>query len=478
MLYSFEYFIIWYAENTLLKKLQHKIPFFKIFILFLLCFPSRLVVAEVGVNSSSNYSVHYKVKVSKKEPLLPDVELQLLGADEVIDMTSLLDEGRYRHFRGDGNIKQIGSDVIWTPNALNAMLSYKVIILHERKPGVYDSYGKRNWVITRTGDLFPRKRFNFRKDAKSYTTVEFELPKGWDVYTEMPKIRDFTFVAKPQADKRYDWPTGWLIYGEVESKVAKFEDVKVRIAYPKAFVTPTQSKSVKRQRARQKYLEWFHKKTDQMVEIYEKVIPLMKKFMPQYAEQFLVIIGKDPMWQGGLSGERSLYINRGTPNIASDYTSTLVHEFFHVSDGFEKDKRDGEWIKEGLAEYYALKLLQKAEFITQEQFFEGIKIFKKNGIWGVNLARSKNQKVHYKNAPVVFFVLDQMIQKETHDLQSLDDVVKLLADEEKPIGTKVFRQKAEEVFGRSLKKFFQNYVIGGRVPNLKPYLKSTSQNKK
>src|SRR3990167_57581 len=110
----------------------------------------------------------------------------------------------------------------------------------------------------------------------------------------------------------------------------------------------------------------------------------MTKFLPSYAREFLVIVGKDPMWHGGLSGENSMYIHRSVPNIARDNTSTLAHEYFHVCAGFTKDPRDAEWIVEGLAEYYSIRLLYEAGILTQEQFRAGIDTISSQAQWGLN----------------------------------------------------------------------------------------------
>lgn len=433
---------------------------------------SPIAGAQVPVNSP-NYSINYKVHVTKSEPLLPRVEIQLKGADEIVDMTSLLQEGRYLQFRGDGKITQIGSDIVWKPMGLQASLSYRVVVPHERKPGIYDSYGKKDWVITRTADLFPRKRLQFRKAGKSLTTVSFDLPPGWSAVSEMPRIGDNSFRAfeSDENEYEYDRPTGWLLYGKIESRKVAAREAKITIAYPYDFIKPSESSDDERVLRREKYLKWFEKKLDHMQEIYAKVIPLMADFLPEYAKEFLVIIGKDPMWRGGLSGENSLYLNRGVPNITKDHTSTLVHEYFHVSDGFIKDKQDAEWLVEGLAEFYSLRLLYDAKISTKKDFHEGVTMLKEAGQWGVNLTKSKKQKVLYKNAPVVLFVLDEMLREKTAGVKSLNDVMPLLSAEKRPVNTATFQAKVEKVYGESLKGFFSSYVYGGKVPDYKKYLR-------
>jgi hypothetical protein len=432
-----------------------------------LAFPAP---TRAAADESPNFSIHYKVRVSAKDPLHPRVAVVLRGADEVESVTSMLPESRYLHFNGDGQITQIGSDILWKPTGLFSTLNYEVVIPHERRKGVYDSYGKRDWVITRTSDLFPRKRILFGKPAKSYTTVGFDLPAGWDVVSSMPEESDALFRA-PVTEASYDWPTGWLIYGKVTSTVIKAEDARITLAYPEAFVRPPKRTDAARTAKRKKYLDWFNGKIRQADDIYSKVIPLMTKFLPKYAKSFLVIMGKDPMWHGGLSGENSLYIHRGVPNISEDRTSTLIHEYFHVCAGFNKDPRDAEWFIEGLAEYFSIRLLYDAGILTKEEFHAGIDMLASQGTWGYNLTRSKKRLVLYKNAPVVLYYLDESIRAKTGGKKSLKDAMAPLAELDKPVSTAMFKAELEEINGAPLDAEFSAYVTGGKKPDYKAFFK-------
>lgn len=426
--------------------------------------------AEINVSEVPNFSVNHFVKVSQKTIAMPKVKVGLRGADEVRRVTFVLERGRYRYFNGGGQIVQLGSDVIWTPERLNASLEYEVILPHERKKGVYDSFGKKDWFITRTNDLFAYKKFAFRRSAKSLTTVSFDLPSGWDVETEMLPLGQDSYRTQSFPGHRYEWPTGWVIFGRIERTIAKADDVVITIAYPKAFLENTSLVAISGNILPMSPAERFAKKMVQAREIYEKVIPLMKKFLPQYARRFLIIYGEKPMWMGGLSGENSLFINRRIANLSKDYSSTLVHEYFHVCQGFKKNKKDGEWLVEGLAEYFSLLLLKEAGITTPQQFRVGIESYKKNGQWNVNLAKSFKKAVLYENAPLIFYTLDEMIKEKTQGQKSLKNVMAALATYAEPVGTKEFRAATESVYGNSLKSFFATHVYDGKIPDFEKYL--------
>lgn len=427
-----------------------------------------LAYDEVPVSATSNYAIHYAVHIDAKNPAGARVQMEARGANEILRMHFFLDKGRYKMFRGDGDIRPIGTDILWTPRKLNAKLSYEVSLKHERKPGIYDSYGEKDWFITRTTDLFPRKRIDFKGAAKSYTTMQFHLPPGWTVISEMEKIGKNLFRATNSDKTRYQWPTGWILFGKVGVKTLKAGDVTIRLAYPEDFLSYGRPKYPKKRKRRIARVERILGEAEG---VFEKVVPLMKKFLPGYAHEFLVIFGKSPMWKGGISAEASLYVNRNTPVIASDYTSTLVHEYFHLSDGFKKDSRDGEWIVEGLAEYFSMRLLREADLISKEEFFRGVDSFRKNGIWNHSLVRGKNERVFYENAPLVLFTLDEMIREKYQGKRSLKDVMRRLDNEEDPLGTKSFREHAETVYDGTLKDFFKNHVEEGRLPPYKKYIK-------
>ena len=436
-------------------------------IFFFLSHPAQAAGDNNGIAKQPNFSVNYDVFIKRETLETPRIQMTIRGGDEIKDVTLVLEKDRYRHFRGDGTLTQLGSDIVWTPTGLVSRLEYESVLPHERRKGLYDSYGEKTWFITRTNDLFPHLIISYLKTAKSETRIRFHLPKGWQAIAAMPESTDGAYRARSAPDYRYEWPTGWLIFGDVVTEHAKARDVIITFAYPQSFVGPEKTPSTGGKSVRG---EKFRAKIKNAIEIYEKVIPLMADFMPAYARHFLVVYGKTPMWRGGLSGEDSLFINWRIRNLSHDFSSTLIHEYFHVCQGFKKDKRDGDWIVEGLAEYYSLRLLWEAGVITKEQFKTGVSLYETEGRWGINLSRSSDKRVIYNSVPLVMFVLDQMIQEKTAGKKSLKNVIGLLVERGAPVGTHLFQETLETLMGESLKKLFQSQVLGGIAPEYKPFL--------
>src|SRR3546814_11955514 len=71
----------------------------------------------------------------------------------------------------------------------------------------------------------------------------------------------------------------------------------------------------------------------------------------------------DPMWHGGLSGPRSLFVHADRPLISENGSSTLMHEMVHVVTGLRAVSGD-DWIVEGIAEYYSMVLLNRSGMLS------------------------------------------------------------------------------------------------------------------
>src|SRR3546814_3722824 len=77
----------------------------------------------------------------------------------------------------------------------------------------------------------------------------------------------------------------------------------------------------------------------------------------------LIVSAGDPMWHGGLSGPRSLFVHADRPLISENGSSTLMHEMVHVVTGLRAVSGD-DWIVEGIAEYYSMVLINRSGMLS------------------------------------------------------------------------------------------------------------------
>jgi predicted metalloprotease with PDZ domain len=163
-------------------------------------------------------------------------------------------------------------------------------------------------------------------------------------------------------------------------------------------------------------------------------------------ERLLVVSAGDPMWRGGLSGPNSLFLHADRPLLSENGSSTLVHELIHVVTRIEGEK-GADWIVEGMAEYYSLKILWRSGALSDRRYRQ---TFTKLAKWGKEADRLD---VDASRGPVtaravgIMRKLDHEIYKKTNHEKSFDDVVRLLTAARQKVTIERLRQAVGEVMG-------------------------------
>ena len=91
----------------------------------------------------------------------------------------------------------------------------------------------------------------------------------------------------------------------------------------------------------------------------------------RFPDRLLVVAADDPFWRGGLSATQSFYLHGDRPLISENGTSTVLHELMHVAMRLSGGDR-GDWLVEGIAEYYSLELMRRVGTISGERFLAAI----------------------------------------------------------------------------------------------------------
>ncbi|MEZ5504358.1 MAG: hypothetical protein R3E50_17485, partial [Halioglobus sp.] len=259
------------------------------------------------------------------------------------------------------------------------------------------------------------------KGATSSATLKLSAPKGWAIETPYGRgVGQVLDVSNPQ--RRFDRPLGWMIAGKLGVRRDTVGERIVSVASPLG--SELRSNDVLA------FVRW--------------TLPSLLDIFPAFPERLLIVSGPPEMWRGGLSGVGSLYLHGDRPLISGNRTSPMLHELFHVASRLHG--RDGaDWIVEGLAEYYSLKLLQRAGGISERRYNEA---FATLAQWSGDtpcVATDYSQGKQTARAVLVMRSLDSEIQAGTHEKSSLDTVVRMLVHANKPVTNADFRAAATQL---------------------------------
>jgi predicted metalloprotease with PDZ domain len=162
-----------------------------------------------------------------------------------------------------------------------------------------------------------------------------------------------------------------------------------------------------------------------MLAFFNGLVPEFRRAFGPLPPKLLIVSAGDPMWRGGLSGPRSLFLHADRPLISENGTSTLTHELTHVITRIRGAEGD-DWIAEGLAEYYSIELLRRAGLLSDARADKAQDWMANHGKRVSTLTRNRSQGPRTARAVQLFRELDAEIRKATGNKRSLDDLVRAL----------------------------------------------------
>lgn len=376
--------------------------------------------------ATSIYDVAFEARIRPSERVARATIRLGAGADAVVWIQLRIDPERHVDFHGDGSIDEREGLVRWTPPRSGGALHYTFRIDQLRNASSYDARCAEHWAMFRGGDLFPPARVRTQEGAHSRSTLRFRVPKGWSVATPYRSTGPRTFEVIDER-RRFDRPIGWMQAGRLGI-------LRERIAGTRVAVSGPVGQGVRRQDMLA-FLRW--------------TLPPLRDALGSLPERLLVVSGTDPLWRGGLSAPRSVYIHADRPLITGDGTSPLLHELVHTSMR-ARSGVGGDWIVEGLAEYYSIEVLRRSRTISRRRYERVFERQRRKGRGSVVLAKDPADTVAAARAVGVFRALDASIQTATEGAKTLDDVVAILAARREPITTAALREAVAMVAGRDL----------------------------
>jgi hypothetical protein len=359
-----------------------------------------LLPLAAAAAADAKYDVHYQVAFDPRNSLAHASIETRPESGRLIALDLAMPAHAYRRIRGDGTVQRRGERVEWVPPREGGTLRYDVVLPHKRNNGQFDSRIEPHWAITRGDRLFPPAHVRATKGSGSTARLTIELPKGWpDAETPYSRVTGGGF-AITNPERRFDRPVGWFAVGDLASVRETIGDTRLTVTTPRGA------------------------KVDHVatIAVLRQALPELKKVFDA-PEKLLIVRSGDPMWRGGLSAPRSLWLHADRPLLSENGTSALLHELTHVLSGIRGKGKD-DWIGEGIAEYYSLEIARRAGLISQKRFDRAVARAGESGRSVASLRAGESQRDRTRKAVAVFAALQSELQGKQ---SSLDELSRLLA---------------------------------------------------
>ena len=359
------------------------------------------------------------------------------GASNVNWLRFSIDPERHGDFRGDGQVDVEGDKVFWRPPRRGGRLRYTFRIDRLRNASSYDARCAENWALFRGDHLFPPARINMADGATSRSRMRLRAPDGWSVVAPYER-RDGVFLIDHE-HRRLKRPTGWVVMGRLGVLRERIAGVRVAVAGPVG-------QGVRRQDM-MAFLRW--------------TLPSLKNMGWALPERLLIVGAGDPMWRGGLSAPRSVYLHAARPLISPDLSSPLLHEVVHAVT-HARSGPGGDWVVEGLAELYSLEALVRSKTVSRRRYEKALAKLAERGQRAPRLAVDRADGDVTARAVTLLHDLDREIQRASEERARLDDVVARFIEWRRAVTPQLLREAVADAVGHDLEPFFRARVPGTR----------------
>ncbi len=392
--------------------------------------PLAIVVAACGVPAEDSaaqtdagpYDLVYTIS---PRPAAGEVAVTLQvtqRAPQLREVRFAFDSDRYREFSGSGELQVEDGQLRWYVPESGGTLSWIANVRRQRNDSGYDAWLDRDWGVMRAERVIPRAVTRTRKGARSRTVLAIDLPEGWSAVTQYaPEAGAFPV---DNAARRFDEPSGWMVLGQLGVRLDRIAGTRIVVAGP-------EDNNVRRLDIIT-FLNW--------------TLPEVYRLVPQPIERLTVISAGDPMWRGGLSASRSLYIHADRPLVSENGTSTLLHEVLHVMFGLRATPGH-DWIVEGLAEYYTVEILSRSGGLSASRTRRSLASLAEWADSMDELCKDPSTGARTAFAATLFAALDAEIRAASGGQQSLDDVLEILLNEPGRVGLEDLVAAATGIIG-------------------------------
>ena len=355
------------------------------------------------------------------------IEIDRINA-RVMGVAMTMPAARYRNVATtDGTIARDGDRVTWAVPKEGGTLRYDVVIDHKRANGAYDARMTKDWVIVRGDVLFPPARVRATKGADASARLALELPRGWtDRESGYRLAGDGRFIVV-NPEQRFDRPVGWIAAGNLTTSKESIAGVDYRVSSPKG--------------------EGLNR--IQVLAMLRAATPEARRAFGHLPEKLLIVGAGDPMWRGGLTGPRSIWLHADRKLQSENGTSALLHELVHAVTGIHAVQGD-DWIVEGIAEYYSIELARRSGLLSDALAERAIRIERRRGDEVATLEAPSSSGRRTAKAVALLAELDEEIRVASGDERNLDEVVRELMKVDR-VSAAALKASAQAAIGKPSK---------------------------
>ena len=384
-----------------------------------------LLLAAPAFAARDSYKVDYRVEFLPQDGKARVAIDVAPDSGHVSRLVFAMDAERYTAVEGDGTVKREGDKLRWEPPREGGTLTYLYAIDKKRSSGAYDARITKDWVIVRGDHLVPSATVTTSKGADSRARLQLKLPPGWS-HADTPWLptKDGKAFVITNPERSFDRPTGWFIAGNIGTRRDVVEGMEIAVGAPKGEPMPRM----------------------EILSMLTATAPEMQEAFGTLPPKLLIVGAGDPMWRGGLSGPRSLWMHSDRPLISENGSSTLMHETVHVVTRIRGAKGD-DWIAEGIADFYGMELLRRAGLLSQARFDKSIGWMRNHGKAIKTLHAPNSAGPRTARAVALFADLDAEIRKASNGNHTLDAVAQALIAKGGRVSLDDVREAAQAAIG-------------------------------
>jgi hypothetical protein len=347
------------------------------------------------------------------------------------------------HYSGwateDGELTRDGDHQVWEVPQGGGKLSYQIALQHRRHGDAdagFDACITDDWAVLQSEILLPRPSWRRQTGAEARTTLQLRAPSGWQYNTPFTVTGSGRFAIEDPTTSLAR-PRGWIIAGRrLARRHTSIAGCQLLVAAPPDLAPDGAA----------------------IYDFLEVNLPPLLEVFERLPERILVVSAGDPMWRGGVSGTKSVFLNSDLTLIQRDGTCTVLHELVHVLTQPPGQDADGDWFVEGIAEYYCLEAQIRAGSIDRARLDECLDLMRERSgeVETIRVGRSSGRVT--QRAVLALYAIDAAIREGTGGAKSLDDVARVMDSQLEDRTTASFLALCEQVSGLSLEQTFRDEV--------------------